>query len=429
MQFKKPRGTRDFLPREMANRKHVENQISRVFENYGYKEIRTPTFEHLELITAKSGEEIKDHLYHFKDKSERDIALRPELTAPVMRLYVNELQQEPKPHRLYYFGNCFRYERTQSGRYREFWQIGAEQIGSPYPEADAEILSLAADSLKAIGLEDYEIHIGHIGILKGILKNTSLSEEQKIQILRTIDKGIKDDLVSLLDDLGLEDSIKKILLNLIGMAGKREEIVPRAREAISGIPDVVQDLEKFEDILNKLESFGTRDYIMDLGIARGLDYYTGMVFEIYAHRLGAEKQICGGGSYSLTEVFGGRPTPTTGFAFGFDRLVLALEKEGKGQEETQCTRFLVLATSPDLADRAIEISSILRVKYPTELDIMRKKLKKTISYANSRNIPYLILVGEEELERGSIIIKDMEKAEQKEVRISNLLEEVSQLKG
>ena len=185
--FTRPRGTRDFLPEEMKKRRKVENIIRKVFESYGYEEIMTPTFEHIELITAKSGEEIRRSIYNFRDKGNRELALRPELTAPVMRVYANELQFKPKPIRLYYIANCFRYERPQAGRFREFWQAGVELIGSSSPMAVAEIIALADDVLKKLGLKDYEINIGHIGILRKIL--SEVDEKKQNLILHYVDKG------------------------------------------------------------------------------------------------------------------------------------------------------------------------------------------------------------------------------------------------
>ena len=168
MIIQRPRGTRDFLPEEMQRRGQAKGAMQDVLERWGYREVATPTFEHLDLFTLKSGPSVIEEIYSFKDKSGRDLALRPELTAPVMRMYVSELQNSPKPQRLWYFGNCFRYERPQKGRYREFWQMGAEIIGGSRPDSEAEAVALAEDMLKSVGISG-DIHIGYLGLIRSLL--------------------------------------------------------------------------------------------------------------------------------------------------------------------------------------------------------------------------------------------------------------------
>ncbi len=428
MKYTRPRGTRDFLPGEMAARRYVEQKIRRVFIRFGYKEVATPTFEHLELITAKSGEDIVAHLYHFKDKGGRDLALRPELTAPVMRLYVNELQNQQKPLRLYYFGNCFRYERPQAGRYREFFQAGVELIGSASPEAQAEVIALANTVLEELGLREYELHIGNIGILRKILAENGVGEEDQTHIMGVIDKGDEAQLEEELRRLGLPEEEKRVILGVLELKGPRSEVIARAEALLAGREAVLSELRSFEEILNALESFGVRNYRLNLGIARGLDYYTGMVFEIYAYKLGAEKQICGGGSYSLAEVFGGKPVATSGFAFGFDRILLALEKEDVKLSDSERTLFMVIPMGRELVPQAIEIASIVRKSYACELEVMRRKVKKALAYADARGIPYVILVGEE-IKAGKVLLKDMRAKEQREVRVEELESVLSAIAG
>ncbi len=416
--FKRPRGTRDFLADEMSKRRTAEQILRATFESFGYKEIGTPTFENLDLVTAKSGEDIVEHLYCFKDKGGRDIALRPELTAPVMRLYVNELQRTPKPVKLYYFGNCFRYERPQSGRYREFWQAGIELIGTDRAEGEAEVIAVAFDVLKNLGLKDFELHIGHIGILRKILEESSVPENEQNSILNTIDKGDGEELEGLLHRLGVMEEDREKLLKILELRGQEKEVLPGAYRILEG-SKALEELKRFEMILDLLKVFDV-EFTVNLGIARGLDYYTGMVFEIYANRLGAEKQICGGGTYSLVETFGGEDTPSCGFAFGFDRLLLALELEKKGVQVECKTRFFVVPTDQKLLKDAMKISVIVRKIGPCEIDLMGRKLKKAMAYASNHEIPFVFIVGEEELRRGMVILKNMGTGEQREVEIARL---------
>ena len=203
MELQKPRGTRDFLFEEMRKRKYVEGTLRRIFELYGYQEIKTPLFEDLSLFTLKSGEGITEQIYHFQDKGGRDLALRPELTAPVARLYLNQLQKAPKPLKMYYFGSCFRYERPQAGRFRQFWQMGCELIGGKSPDAEGEVIALAAHCLEELGLEDFEIHIGNLGIIRGILNQAEVSSPEQTQIMAIIDKGEVEELMKFLEDMTL----------------------------------------------------------------------------------------------------------------------------------------------------------------------------------------------------------------------------------
>jgi histidyl-tRNA synthetase len=417
--FTRPRGTRDFLPDEMAKRRHVEEVMRRVFEAFGYGEIKTPVFEHLELITAKSGVEILRHLYHFKDKSGRDITLRPELTAPTMRLYLQELTHTPKPIKLYYFGDCYRYERPQAGRYREFTHAGVELIGSPHPEAEAEIISIASSALNELGLVGYETCIGEVGVLRALLGAAGIHGERQGSVMTAIDK--KEDVVEVLDGLGMEEEMVDLLVRLIGLKGGKESL-RRAYALLENADDKLDEararLGKLEETLRLLDILEV-EYSLDLGIARGLDYYTGMVFEIYVEELGAQKQICGGGTYTLTDVLGGEPTPTCGFAFGFDRVVLALESQGK-LPQLEATRLLVVPTGVEVTGEAMRIAALIRQKRTCEVELTRRKLGRALSYANSRGCKKVVIVGEEELSRGCVVLKDMDRGEQREVKIEDL---------
>ncbi len=327
MELQKPRGTRDFLFEEMRKRKYVEGTLRRIFELYGYQEIKTPLFEDLSLFTLKSGEGITEQIYHFQDKGGRDLALRPELTAPVARLYLNQLQKAPKPLKMYYFGSCFRYERPQAGRFRQFWQMGCELIGGKSPDAEGEVIALAAHCLEELGLEDFEIHIGNLGIIRGILNQAEVSSPEQTQIMAIIDKGEVEELMKFLEDMTLEDSYKNMLRELIGLQGHRE-VLEHVEGMVMNNSQAIDALQELEGLLEVLDSVGFSNYIVNLGIARGLDYYSGTVFEIYAHGLGAQKQISGGGTYNLIEIFGGEKVESTGFAFGFDRVMEALHQQG-----------------------------------------------------------------------------------------------------
>jgi len=422
MELKRPRGTRDFLFKDMKERKNVEKTMKSVFEIYGYNEIKTPIFEELSLFTTKSGEGIKDQIYHFQDKGGRDLALRPELTAPVARMYIKELQKTPKPVKMYYFGSCFRYERPQAGRFRQFWQFGCELIGGKSPGSEAEVISMAAHCLEELGLEDFEIHIGNLGILRNILNDANITGEMQDQVMAVIDKGEVEELRTLLNSIEVDDSSKKLLLKLIGMKGN-SSILPDVESLINCSEHACNALFELENLLKSLEAFGFSNYVVNLGIARGLDYYTGTVFEIYVHGLGAQKQICGGGTYNLIEVFGGEKVESTGFAFGFDRIMEAIKKQGKLIESEPTIKVYVAPISTDLKLKAYEIAQKLRKNnIGTDVDLVGKKLKKILSYADSNQINYVVLIGSRELEEGNVTVKDMTSGEQEPVEVSNIVD-------
>ncbi|ADP77975.1 histidyl-tRNA synthetase [Methanothermus fervidus DSM 2088] len=412
MELRKPRGTRDFLFEDMELRKNVEMKLRNVFERYGYREIKTPIFEHLKLFTIKSGEEIKEQMYHFKDKGGRNLALRPELTAPIARLYVNKLQRFPKPIKMYYFGSCFRYERPQAGRFRQFWQFGCELIGGKSPEAEAETIALAYDCLKELGLKNFKIHIGHMGIVRGMLEENGVKGEKQDHIMTLIDKGDKEELSRYLNEISFPSELQELLFSLIEMKGD-SKILDEILDIV-GYRRSVEAIQELKNLESLLEVFGVKNYLMDPGIARGLDYYTGIVFEIYI----SKTQICGGGTYNLIELFGGEKVESTGFAFGFDRLVEAV---GNKTEKFSFADVFVAPVSDETREAAFKIAQKIRKSgISADVDLSRRKLGKLLSYADHLGVKYTIIVGKKELKQKRVTVKDMESGEQKEVQIDDL---------
>jgi len=409
MTVNRPRGTRDFLPEDTARRKYVENVMRNIAYNWGYSEIITPTFEHLDLFTLKSGEGIEGELYNFMDKGGRAMTLRPELTAPVMRLYVNELQSFPKPLNLFYFENCFRYERPQKGRFREFWQFGVELIGSGKSDSDAEVIALADALFKAIGVTGY-MKIGNLGVIRTLLRE--LQPEIVSKIMRLVDKKEYAGLEALIEEIGVEDQLKLKLFKLIKLEGRY--ILPQVREIIGNNPELVA----FEKTLKLLDAYGV-DYFLDFGIARGLDYYTGMVFEVYAEGLGAQKQICGGGSYQLIQLFGGGDVPSTGFGIGFDRIMEICPLVNPASKK------VVLISKPETHLEAIKFATELRKYLPVYIDLMERNFKTQLSYANAINADYAIIVGEKELAAEKLTLKDMVSGKQELLTLDKIIEKFS----
>ena len=368
MEFARPRGTRDFLFDEMRQRKKAESTLRKIFESYGYQEIKTPLFEELKLFTTKSGEEIVDQLYNFKDKSDRELTLRPEITAPVARLYLNELEKTAvKPIKLYYYGSCFRYERPQKGRFRQFWQFGCELIGAKTPQGEAEVIALCTDSINALGITTADVNINHLGIIRGLFSHFNISDETQREIIESLsgDNPVIDN-----------DELNQILLKLIDLVGDKS-ILSDVEELIAPYDESKAALEELKELIDLLEDFDVENYTLNLGVARGLDYYTGIVFEIYVPELGAQKQICGGGSYSLVKVFGGQEVESTGFALGFDRLMNAIEELTEVEELGSHLDIYVIPITEDVRSEAYKITQLLRRNgIKADVDLNNKKFRK-----------------------------------------------------
>lgn len=412
--IQRPRGTRDFLPDDMEKRRYYEGLLRNVAKTYGFREIATPIFEESELFILRSGPNVLGELYAFKDKGDREIALRPEMTAPAIRMFVNEMSNDPKPIKMFYFGQCFRYERPQSGRYREFFQFGAELIGNPNVESDAEVISMAGAMIRSFGLKDYKIRIGHIGVLRQKVSDSGVPKERMAEVLQKLDKKNYDEATPLLKSMGVTDDAIRDLYDLTETVG--------GPEVLSKVPGEAGDY--LRRLVELLRVMGVEDPEIDLGVVRGLDYYTGMVFEAEAPALGAEKQICGGGSYTLSELFGGEKVFSTGFAVGFDRILLAAEKEGQTYEKEGIDAYVV-PVSDDVRLESARIVTMLRDEgLRSDIDIMGRKMAKAMKYASITGAKNVIIIGAKELESCSVTVRDMVSGEQKVIKIENLIEEL-----
>ncbi|SVC71112.1 uncharacterized protein METZ01_LOCUS323966, partial [marine metagenome] len=246
--FQRPRGTRDFGPDEMARRSALERLCDEQAARHGFQRVATPTFESLDLFTAKSGDAVVDELYAFEDKGGRPLALRPELTAPVMRMVANEMRSVPKPMRLAYYGSCFRYEEFKTARYREFWQYGCEIIGASGPLAEAEVVAFAISLMRAAGVEDWTMKIGHVGILNDLLAGLSIPEDNRRDVMRLLDKG---DFASLAGKGVGADAAAKLeaFASLSGGA----DVIPEAKSMLEGMGVATDSLDSLGEMMCSLE--------------------------------------------------------------------------------------------------------------------------------------------------------------------------------
>lgn len=397
----------------------LEHLLEDVAQRHGFSRVQTPVFESLELFTAKSGPGVINQLYAFQDKGERDLTLRPELTAPVMRMVAEEMRMDTKPLRLSYYGQCYRYEEFKTGRYREFFQYGVELIGASGPLAEAEVLALAVNMLHASGLEGWEIRIGHVGVLKDALTGLGLSgevdeatgEPPVASAMRLLDKGDDAGLAELFSTHGLDPANAEPLRALASLDGGMETLGP-ARELLSSMDGVALDaLDELETTLTALAALAPAPprLAVDLTVARGLDYYTGMVFEVMVEELGGEGQVLGGGSYKLLHMFGLPDLdPCCGFGLGFDRVLLALESqaEASGRDEAvpgEVDARPYIAVAPNKADQAPLLPLVASLREQgarVELLLSKKNYGRIIKWTEGIGASHLLVVKPEDLENG-----------------------------
>lgn len=406
--MQRPRGTRDLFGEELASVRHVTRVMNDIFKRYGYVEVETPMFEHLELFTKKTGTGVVKQIYAFQDKSGRWLALRPELTAPVVRFYIDQLRSAPKPVKLFYFGSCFRYEEPQARRWRQFLQSGAEIIGSSRPEADAEVIALVGDIAKELGLKGYELRIGHVRLLREILARAGVKGDAQDPIMRAIDSREDARLKEELDRSGIKEKDRELLKAVIALRGDIE-VLNRAEELLSDLPRAAAAVQNLRDILGHVRSLGVEEPRIDLSIARGLEYYTDMVFELYVDGV----QIAGGGRYDqLIELLGGEPCPAVGVGLGVDRIAQALLKQ-KAKVPRERLDCMILPASEEMLGDCLKIGGELRkAGLLVDIDLMGRSLAKAIAYADAKEVRYVVIVGAKDLSAGKVTLRDMQTGEQ-----------------
>ena len=434
LRLEKVKGTRDLLPEEMAKRRWVFERIREVFERYNFREVLTPTFEYTALFQLRSGEEVVKQLYAFEDKGGRNLSLRPDMTSSVARLYVNSFQNAPKPIKWYYMANMFRYEEPQSGRYREFWQAGVELLGSDRVEADAEVIALFVESYLATGLKDFTVNIGDRVLLDEFAKMLGVKDD--IGLMRLIDKKDKmsrEDFVGALKEFGLDDDGIEKVLSLIEIKGKPDEVLPLAEELFTS-EEARAEIARLYELMELLKAYGVYDFVLvDLGIARGFDYYTSIVFEAIAPNDLGIGSVGGGGRYdNLIEVFGGKPTPATGFAIGIERLIPILEWKGLLPEVKLRPDVYVIPIGRDLEVRSVAVeivTSLRKAGISADYELTGRKIGKALDYAGRLGVPYVVLVGKKDLAEGRVTVRDMETGEQRSVEKGKIVGEFMKLLG
>lgn len=423
MKINPPRGMRDFLPEDLAKRRYVEDCIRRLFKLYGYEEVETPTLESYELLAAKVGEETRRSMYIVEDLKGRRYALRPEGTSPIARLVVTKFKAYPKPIRLGYIWDFYRYDEPQFGRYRRFYQGGFELIGAPTIEADVEILSIAIHLFRMLNIPSFYLKMNHVGIIRSLLAYYGFDEGVQNHILFLADKKRYDELIEYLTDLKAPNTLVDTVSELIKLKSfDIDSVICKARSLLTNYDEALRSLEKLESIVKLLLKVNgdTRIYL-DLGFGRGLEYYTGMIFEIFTD--GVDIALAGGGRYDkLIEFYGGEPTPAVGFSPGIDRIVSVMEKLGILPEMQSEKLLLVVPASDRYGCDALVIANNLRLMdIPAVVEVNLRRLRDSLSYADRMRFRYVAIIGEEYRD-GLIVLRDMKARSQVLVTLDKLVE-------
>jgi len=413
------KGFRDFYPPEMAARRAMFDAAEETARRYGFREIGTPALERTEMYVDKSGEGIVEELYSFVDQGGRDVALTPELTPTVARMVVARQQALAKPIKWFSTRPFWRYEQVQQGRYREFYQTNVDIFGSADPTADAEILAYAADALTAMGLtgDDFEFRVSHRDILSGLLASFEGDVDVRTAI-RAVDKSEKiatAEYHDLLVAAGLGRDQARQFDDLLALGeGDLAELVDFA-----GTDRVERAVGNLQAVLDAVADFGAREFCtLSLETARGLDYYTGTVFECFDTTGAVTRSAFGGGRYDdLIESFGGQPTPAVGVALGAAPLELLLERAGVRPEGDPVTDYYLLQVG-DTRPVAARVARDLRERgNVVETDVSGRSFGSQMSYADSIGAETVVIVGERDLENGELTVKDMTSGEQVQVPV------------
>jgi histidyl-tRNA synthetase len=409
------KGFRDFLPREAHKRQYVITKLKTVFESFGFEPLETPTLEYEEILTGKYGEEGDQLMYRFEDNGKRRVAMRYDQTVPLARVVAQYQNELPAIFKRYQIQPVWRAENTQKGRYREFLQCDADIVGSSTPLADAEAIATAAQALVALGFKNFTILMNDRRVFSELNENGSVSKEEMAIAVIAIDKLKKIGEEGVINELitkGLSKDRAKIILDLISN-----------REKTDTIQDISFYLENFPFLKGKTK--------FDPTLARGLSYYTGTIFEIEIDEYSVGS-VCGGGRYdNLIGMFAGKQIPAVGFAFGFDRVIEAMEALNLFPADlaNSVTQVLVTIFSEDLKQKSLETITKLReqnINAELYLGEIKEKnpLEKQLKYADQKQIPYVLIVGPVEAEKNKVTLKNLQKREQNQKTLEEVIKEI-----
>ena len=384
-----PYGTRDFLPKDAKFKRSIESNLAKTFSLWGYDEIVTPSIEYVDTLTINNRSGIENQLFKFFDKNNRTLALRHEMTTPIARVAASRMYDDVLPFKLSYISSVYRYEQAQEGRQCEFYQAGVELMGVADASADAEVIALAVDSLRKTSLADFEICLGQVEFINGIMQQMGLSKEKQNEIRLALEQRNLVDLNKAVEETNLPNKAKQALKSIPLLQGK-EDILEFANNLALN-EQSRKALDNLHDIYELLKLYGVADNVnFDLGVNRDFSYYTGMVFEVYAPGIGYP--ICGGGRYDNMLSDFGTDCPATGFALGIERLMLALAKQNQVQN-VQHKKDVYIAFAAGKQAEAIDEATKLRSEGKiVDLAFTPQSKEEAIKYQADKNIAELVYI-------------------------------------
>ncbi len=413
------RGMKDWSGEEAWKREYVLGKIKKVFQMYGYEPLETPAVEYYETLAAKGGggDEIKDEIYYFRDKADRELGLRFDMTVPTAR-FVASNPTMPKPYKRYTIGKVWRYDRPQAGRYREFTQADIDVFGSPSLTADLEIVDIAVNIMLNLGFKDFKVRLNNRKILEALMLASGIPKKKTVDAFRALDK---------LDKIsweGVEEELKSrgipnydSLINLI-----RKNDFSSVKEKLINFDVGKEGVEELEGLIEMAKSTGIDKWLLiDLTLVRGLEYYTGNVFEIMA---GGEWSCGGGGRYDkLVKIYGGREIPAIGISFGIERVIQLMEKFNLFPKEIRPA--IVYIAPLGNYDKAWDIrKKLAELGISCDIDLMERKLNKQFDYARAKGYKWFLIVGKKDIKEGQVTLKNLESKEETKVK----LEKIAKLK-
>ena len=416
MLSKAPRGTKDITPKDVYRWHYVEKKFREICALYGYEEIRTPIFEHTEVFARSVGDTtdvVQKEMYSFTDRGDRQLSLKPEGTAGVIRSFIeNKMYADTQPTKLYYITPCFRYERPQAGRQRQIHQFGIEVLGSDGPSVDAEVISLAVQFFNEMGLKNLSVNINSVGC-------PTCREEYNRKLKEYLDKKV---------DVLCETCLERKDKNPMRVIDCKN---PHCKENLQDIPFMIDHLcEGCKDHFDKLQTYLKEmdiNYVVDKTIVRGLDYYKKTAFEIISNDIGSQSTVCGGGRYDgLVEMLGGpKGISGIGFALGAERLLLTLENNNIEIENPKSTDIYIATIGDAAKTKSFKLIKDLRTNHiSADNDHLDKSLKAQFKYSDKLNAKYTVVIGDDELANDTATLKNMKTSEQTTIKLSELVDEL-----
>jgi len=421
------RGMRDLMGPEMYVNDYLIETAIRVFRLFNYEPLDSPVLELWETLAAKGGEEVESDTFKFTDKGRREVGLRFDLTVPLARIIASN-PHLPKPFKRYAIGKAWRYDRPQAGRYREFTQADVDIVGSSSASADTEVVLVALEFFRRVLGDDYLIRVNNRKVLKGLTEKAGIPDSLAAECFRSIDKLDKigkDGVLEELRNRGIGKEESDFIMDNISLKGKGSTSLREFRELLNGSEVGIRGVEELSAMAESFEESDVGNLVeFDMSLARGLDYYTGPVFE--GAYLGEPKvgSIAGGGRYdNLIEKFGGPPTPATGISLGIGRLIDVMIAKGLGATLTPPLDVFVAPISPPMVRYAMKLETkLVSVGLSCEVDLMERNLKKLLEVADSKRARYAVIVGERDLKKGEVSVRDMKTKETLQVKIEQLAE-------